>query len=102
MRRLIICTFLLSLPAWGAWIEIESMKAYEKRPERGLKLAGLPSLQKGKLSLPAWGRGLKWVLRYVILIRKVAPHVRSHFLRHIQNLTNLPDSMLAAQYLKFC
>ncbi len=22
MRRLIICTFLLSLPAWGAWIEI--------------------------------------------------------------------------------
>lgn len=28
MRRLIICTFLLSLPAWGAWIEIGEARVY--------------------------------------------------------------------------
>ena len=50
MRRLIICTFLLSLPAWGAWIEIDLLNM---------------NICKGR-SLPAWGawieiRQIEWL-----------------------------------------
>ena len=66
MRRLIICTFLLSLPAWGAWIEISSANAVKSifqcrspHGERGLKSIHQKKIRPKRRRSPHGERGLK-------------------------------------------
>ncbi len=70
------CAFLLSLPAWGAWIEIPSARRTKRAEKgrsphggRGLKLLITVSLKLDFRSLPAWGAWIEIydnVILYVI------------------------------------
>ena len=85
MRRLIICTFLLSLPAWGAWIEIIEMledldfeTGRSPHGERGLKC--LQSVFKIRMfsRSPHGERGLKCGIFCLLAFRPpVAPRMGS-------------------------
>ena len=83
MRRLIICTFLLSLPAWGAWIEIYLWVGFfsvsqRRSPhgERGLKFLSWVRRNSHKMSLPAWGAWIEMPSAKTVEYQKISrsPH----------------------------